>query len=325
MKIKTCPLWGERCRARGVYIPETKTFEVAHSARAGGGYVIAEDLLNSRTLTLSDEVKARLTSWMVDQRLLGVAAPRITESTVVDSIRRQPLQTYERAHRLLRFLATKSPTVSAEVGLIRTIDPNLAAAQVLFEAMAWTESTTESDVTYLADYLVQRRWASKRRNGLLYRVTVDGHQEIAQDAMNVSASQAFVAMWFDPQMEAVYDQGIEPAIEAAGYEPKRIDRDPAVHRVDDALIAEIRRSRFLIADMTCGSDGPRASVYYEAGFAHGLGIDVIYSCRKDSVDKLAFDTRQYNHIVWQDPAELKQALIVRITARIGDGPLLSRY
>ena len=325
MKIETCPLWGAKHPATGVCNPETKTYQVEYSARSGGGYVIAEDLLNSQVLTLSDETKARLTSWLVDQRLLGASAPRITASIVADSIRRQPLQTYERASRLLRFLAAKSPTVSAQVKLTSNVGSDHAAAQVLFEAMAWTESTNVSDVTYLADYLVQRRWVGKQHHVELYRVTVDGHQEIAQDEVNVSSSQAFVAMWFDREMEAAYDQGIEPAIEAAGYESKRIDRDPAVRKVDDAIIAEIKRSRFLIADMTCGNDGPRASVYYEAGFAHGLGIEVIYSCREDSLDRLAFDTRQYNHIVWRDPVDLKQALVERITARIGDGPFLSRY
>ena len=324
MKIETCPLWGTQYPATGVYIPETKTNQIEYSARSGGGYVLAEELLNSKALTLSDDAKARLTSWLVDQRLLGVAAPRITASIVARVIALPPLAVHQRARQLLQFLAWKSPTVSAEIGLISTIDPNHAAAQVLFEAMAWTESTNDSDVTYLADYLVQQRWVGKHQNGPLYRVTVDGHHEIAQDEVNVSSSQAFVAMWFDREMEADYDQGIEPAIEASGYEPKRIDRDPAVHKVDDAIIAEIRRSRFLIADMTCGSDGPRASVYYEAGFAHGLGIEVIYSCREDSLDRLAFDTRQYNHIVWQDAAQLKRALIDRIAARIGYRPLLNR-
>ena len=178
---------GEPCCAKGVYIPETGTYQIQYSARAGGGYVIAEDLLNSQTLALPDEVKARLTSWMVDQRLFGVAAPRITGTTVVDSIRRQPLQTYERASRLLRFLAIKSPTVSADVWLVDAKDQDDTAGQKLSEAKAWTESTNESDVTYLADYLQQRGWVQRTLSADMYRVTVDGHQEIAQDQVNVSS------------------------------------------------------------------------------------------------------------------------------------------
>ena len=33
----------------------------------------------------------------------------------------------------------------------------------------------------------------------------------------------------------------------------------------------------------------------------GLGLRVIYTCHKDKLDKLAFDTRQYNHILWETP------------------------
>jgi hypothetical protein len=36
-----------------------------------------------------------------------------------------------------------------------------------------------------------------------------------------------------------------------------------------------------------------------------------------------FDTRQYNHIVWNDPAELRNKLANRIGALIGDRPLKS--
>ncbi len=33
--------------------------------------------------------------------------------------------------------------------------------------------------------------------------------------------------------------------------------------------------------MVCDLSGYRGGVYFEAGFAHGLGLEVIYTCRKD--------------------------------------------
>ena len=65
---------------------------------------------------------------------------------------------------------------------------------------------------------------------------------------------------------------------------------------------------------------PCGGVYYEAGFAHGLDIPVIFCCRKDVLEKVHFDTRQYNHIVWEKPEELREKLANRIAAVIGDGP-----
>ena len=65
-------------------------------------------------------------------------------------------------------------------------------------------------------------------------------------------------------------------IEDAGYEAVRIDEKEHTNKIDDEIIAEIRRSRFVVADFTQGKDGARGGVYYEAGFAHGLGIEVIF-------------------------------------------------
>jgi hypothetical protein len=151
-------------------------------------------------------------------------------------------------------------------------------------------------------------------------VTVGGYNRIAEQATNTDSSQGFVAMWFDGQIETAYEQGIRLAVEEAGYNPMRIDRKLDVEKIDDAILAEIRRSRFLIADFTHGDDGARGGVYFEAGFAMGLGIPVFFTCRSDMVTKLHFDTRQYAHIVWSTPERLRFDLRDRILARIGHGP-----
>ena len=78
-----------------------------------------------------------------------------------------------------------------------------------------------------------------------------------------------------------------------------------------------------MADFTQGDNGARGGVYFEAGFALGLGLRVVYTCRKDEVDKLAFDTRQYSHILWEKPEDLREALANRIVALIGEGPKTS--
>ena len=57
-------------------------------------------------------------------------------------------------------------------------------------------------------------------------------------------------MWFDLSMDEAYQNGIQPAIEDAGYEAVRIDRKDHNNKIDDEIIAEIRRSRFLVADFT---------------------------------------------------------------------------
>jgi hypothetical protein len=60
----------------------------------------------------------------------------------------------------------------------------------------------------------------------------------------------------------------------------------------------------------------RGGVYFEAGLAQGLGLPVIWTVHKDNVDNLHFDTRQYNHIVYIDPQDLRVQLYNRIAATI---------
>jgi nucleoside 2-deoxyribosyltransferase len=85
----------------------------------------------------------------------------------------------------------------------------------------------------------------------------------------------------------------------------RIDKKEHSNKIDDEIIAEIRRSKFLVADFTCEKEKVRGGVYFEAGFAMGLGIPVIWTCAQQSIGDLHFDTRQYNHIVWDTPKTLR--------------------
>ena len=166
---------------------------------------------------------------------------------------------------------------------------------------------------------IDRSTNAIKRHGAI--VTVNGYGLIGEESATPDSTQAFVAMWFSEEMDDAYWNGIRPAIEEAGYKPLRIDLKPDVKKIDDEIFAEIRRSRFLVADMTQGDDGARGGVYFEAGLAEGLGLPVLYTCHKDRMNLLAFDTRQFFHIEWDTPKELRKDLATRIRARVGEGPL----
>ncbi len=119
-------------------------------------------------------------------------------------------------------------------------------------------------------------------------------------------------MWFDPTLERPYEEGFKKAVEACGYDPMRVDLKEHNEKIDDTIIAEIRKSRFMIADFT----GHRGGVYFEAGYALGMGLPVIWTCREGHKDDLHFDTRQYNHILWNDGEDLYEKLRRRIEATI---------
>ena len=334
-----CPIWAVDCIVHPLNA-DTNTHLVQDSFLAGGDYEIFPIASGTVIKDLDDSERARLTSFLVEQRMLSDAVPRITPDEVRRAKERNPLPIPERADRLLRLLANQSSSIGEVLEIFPLGLGNGGfrnELKITYSAMAWSESTADEELGFLTDYLARQGWITKDRqmyDGMgmrratreLYfcRVEVPGYSRVAEIRENPDSSQCFVAMWFDASMDDVYEKGFRAAIEAAGYTPLRIDRKPdLIDRIDDAIIVEIRRSRFIVADFTHDEEkGARGGVYYEAGFARGLGLPVIFTCRKDMIDKVHFDTRQFNHILWENPEELRKKLTERILAAraIGQGP-----
>lgn len=310
-QVNECPIW-PGYKASG----NSSGYEIfiEESSRAGGSYTITREakmLLDSGDF--DDGERARLTTMLVDQRQQGVECPIVTVGTVEVARSKAPLLAQQRAIGLLRFMSGRAETIASFVSF--NIQSN--------DAYAWTESIQWDEIAYLIQYAETMGWVQGNQymgGGFQGRLTIHGYDLVAEQRTNVDSSQAFVAMWFDGSMSEPYDKGIDPAIKEAGFKPLRIDQKEHINKIDDEIIAEIRRSRFVVADFTHGKDGARGGVYYEAGFAQGLNLPVIFTCRKDAVDELHFDTNHYNHIVWETPEDLRQQLKNRILAVIGEGP-----
>lgn len=153
-----------------------------------------------------------------------------------------------------------------------------------------------------------------------YKLTTKGWERADElRRTNPDSRQAFVAMWFnEEEMGSAFEDGFEPALKETGYKPYRVDRDRGNNdMIDNKVIAEIRRSGLLVVDLT----GIRGSVIFEAGFAMGLGVEVIWTCRKDYKEKMKkdnqefpFDIRQFPFIFWETHDHLKNELKDKIGA-----------
>jgi nucleoside 2-deoxyribosyltransferase len=88
----------------------------------------------------------------------------------------------------------------------------------------------------------------------------------------------------------------------AGFDLRRLTDRQRAGLIDDRLRVEIRRSRFLLCELTEDNRG----AYWEAGFAEGLGRPVIYTCRKDYHPNVHFDTNHYLTVLWE-PGKLDEA------------------
>ena len=247
---------------------------------------------------------------IIEERQKTGQTPVVTPKLIEAAKRADPLPVHVRAERLLRYLVNKAKQVGHSFVTQEIIED--------LDAFAWSESSTPSEIAYFVSYLMNRSWLTGGMNAYC-TITVSGYQHVAEQTTNKDLSQCFVAMWFDDSMNSAYEEGIKKAVEECGYTPLRIDKKPDVNKIDDEIIAEIRRSHFVVADFTHDKKtGVRGGVYYEAGFAYGLGLEVLYSCRKGLEKELNFDTRQYHHILWETPEELRIQLRDRIRARVGD-------
>lgn len=110
--------------------------------------------------------------------------------------------------------------------------------------------------------------------------------------------KAFMAMPFgDDQIDKMYKDYFKGAVKKAGFELLRINEKPKAGLIDDRMRVEIRTSRFLIAELTNCNRG----VYWEAGFAEGLGKPVIYTCERSYFENKGthFDTNHLHTVLWE--------------------------
>ena len=327
-----CPIWGTPATRD----PKNGDGVTCDSLRAGGRYFISRTAI-SELKHWTDGDKAKLTSWLVEQRRLGIELPKV-DSYILEDIRKRPMSSVRaRMDNLLRYLEQKNERIGDVVEVVfynsdrsyKDSPEILAWTETIkiTEALALVEECKELKWLYVADYKdkdIDCAFFGARLSVSGYRRLEDLERTNVQSGQtNVQSDEAFVAMWFDNTMNDAFEEGIKKGIELAGYRAVRIDEVEHNNKIDDEIISEIRRSRFLVADFTQEEGNARGGVYYEAGFAHGLNIPVIFTCREDAIDYVHFDTRQHNHILWEDKKfnDLAKLLARRISATIGDGPL----
>jgi uncharacterized Zn finger protein len=199
------------------------------------------------------------------------------------------------------------------------LDPIITAEGHALLSTCWVLDKAELASMLLLLQDLEHLEKSKQVAWASCKLTPKGLERVAELRRDKGeGKQGFVAMWFGDPVKSLYEDAIAPALSKAGYKPIRIDSKEHVNKIDDEIIMEIRRSRFVVADFT----GQRGGVYYEAGFAKGKDIPVIWTCSEEEKEKLHFDIRQHNCLFWQRGSlqEFSANLHKRIEALLGHGP-----
>jgi len=157
--------------------------------------------------------------------------------------------------RLMELIATRSR-------------PGLPA-KVDFETDApLLDAVDQKEMKFLVDTLGQLGNIKNGGAGWL-RLEAKGWEQIQSAHMSGIPGRCFVAMSFDSSLQEAYDGGIYLAVNNdCKMDPIRVDREEYNEDICDKIVAEIRTCQFVVADFTM----QRPGVYFEAGFAMGLGL-----------------------------------------------------
>ena len=200
--------------------------------------------------------------------------------------------------KLLEFVASRSSFPGERVRIYGELDYPLI------------DAASSAELSYFLSHL--EGLDHVQRDGNHYFLTMKGWERLEPVKGGVVVGRCFVAMSFHENLHEAYELGIRPAVLECGFDPRRIDLVHHNEKICDKILAEIRLCQFVVADFTL----QRAGVYFEAGFTMGLGRPVIWTCQEDDFANTHFDTRQYNHIVWATPNDLRTKVSERIRATI---------
>lgn len=128
--------------------------------------------------------------------------------------------------------------------------------------------------------------------------------------------RAFMAMAFNqPDIARMLTEHFKPAVARTGFDLKPLNEGQPAGLIDNQIRAAIRTAAFVVADLTHENNG----AYFEAGFAEGLGVPVLYTCQDEVFNKKKthFDTNHMVTILWNlerpDEAASKLTATIRAT------------
>ena len=268
---------------------------------------------------LDDRTTILLSGYTRDHLLSGVIA-EISSNIIREAPDWRMPDLLARADRMLRWIALQLDHEPNDDDLFQPSSPALIGASYSRDQ---THSKRVASVLHELGYAVPPQAPRPSPSGLAsfassdWRLTAKGRLRVeALERSSDASTTGFAAMWFAQEVLPAWEGGIRPGIADAGFDPVRIDGIEHVNRIDDEIMLRIRAARFVVADFT----GHRGGVYFEAGYALGLGLPVLWTCRRDAMADLHFDIRQYNCIDWATPDELHRRLAARIIATVGHGP-----
>lgn len=133
---------------------------------------------------------------------------------------------------------------------------------------------------------------------------------VPTDVVPVDPELVFVITAFKSDMEPIYE-AIETAVSKYSLSAKRVKDIVGDYRITDKILNLISQAKYVVADLT----HERPNVYFELGYARGLGKTVITTVRKGTT--VHFDVKDWTYIEYDDSRTLEHQLVERLKAEGG--------
>jgi hypothetical protein len=154
--------------------------------------------------------------------------------------------------------------------------------------------TEHVDIRAIVEDIVETKLASLGVD----KVTRSGPLEDADPEL------VFVITSFQDDMQPAFD-AIQAAATAVGLRAERVKDVPGDYRITDRIMSSIRKAKLVVVDLT----HERPNVYFELGFARGLGKTVITIMRAGTEPH--FDVRDWTYLPYIDSRPLERDLVER--------------
>ncbi|HEY4072475.1 MAG TPA: hypothetical protein VGM52_05155 [Herbaspirillum sp.] len=132
---------------------------------------------------------------------------------------------------------------------------------------------------------------------------------LIEKALQEPKRQIFVVMKFgDDALDSAYVGVYRSVAKEFGLECVRIDEVEDSGKISEQILERLAESKYVVCDLT----GSRPNCYYETGFAHALGKEVILLAHKN--ESVHFDLAGHRFIQWSTEADLRTKFRKRLKA-----------
>lgn len=257
-----------------------------------GKVKITEELIEFE----SDLLKKRghlISGFLREKQLYTTETPLITATNIKHILDSQyiPQEVIEKAYKLILWLGHESKHPGQLIRVDLKHDYPICYCE------------TNKEFPFIVKFLQDSGFIKRLRSEFVYELTMSGWNKYLSLKENLpSQKNCFVARWFTPEIDKVYDKAIKPAIElqedhktTTGFKAFDVGREHHTNDINNEIIAQIKNCKFMVCDLT----GYRGGVYFEAGFAMGLRKEVIFTCREDWIERspLYKDSKGKDNIV----------------------------